>query len=82
MLSLMKDFAESTTDLEDTNEKEESHLSANAATQMTIQNETLKVLAQLQKQLENLTDEVKGGQNRNRNNFKKTPDDPPPPKKK
>ena len=54
----MKDFADSTSELEDTNEIQESHLAANAATQMTVQNETLKVLTQLQKQLENLTDEV------------------------
>ena len=59
----MKDFADSTSELEDTNEIQESHLAANATTQMTVQNETLKVLTQLQKQLENLTDEVKGGQN-------------------
>ena len=58
------------------NDSEQQQETANAVTSLSVQTETLKVLAQLQEQLKSLTNEVKnnkGGSNKRQN--KKTPDD-------
>ena len=51
----------------------------NAATTINAQSETLKVLQDLQKQLQTISQEVKngGGNNGRKREFRKTPDDPP-----
>jgi hypothetical protein len=74
MLALLKNMsevpAENNPDIED--------LNTNIATQVTIQTETLKVLQEMQKQLQNLSNEVKNGNKTNKKReYKKTPDDPP-----
>ena len=60
MLSLLQDFNDPNVQPEyETNFKNNELETANAVTQTAVQSETLKVLQQLQKQLLNLTDEVK-----------------------
>ena len=58
------------------NDSEEQQESVNAVTSLSVQTETLKVLAQLQEQLKRLTNEVKinKGRAKKRQNYK-TPDD-------
>lgn len=76
MLSLLQDFNDPNIQPEyETNLKNTELETANAVTQTAVQSETLKVLQQLQKQLLNLTDEVKTG--KKKRDFKKTPDNPP-----
>ena len=79
MLALLKNMsevpAENNPDIEDLNT---NIATANIATQVTMQTETLKVLQEMQKQLQNLSNEVKNGNKTNKKReYKKTPDDPP-----
>ena len=70
MLALMKDFSDIKDDINQEDHVEaENKYSANMATQVTIQTETLKVLTELQKQLLNLTNEVKSGGKQNKKSY-------------
>ena len=75
MVSIMKTF--STQDYENEGQENDNIHTANAVTQLSVQQETLKALMDLQRQLQSLTNEVKGSSKPSKNRFKKTPDDPP-----
>ena len=78
MLALLKDCGEFNRVPKPEPTEQETTAAVNAVTNMSIQTETLKVLQDLHKQLQNLTQEVKnGGQKKDKKDFKKTPDNPP-----
>ena len=67
MLALMQNLSEKEQEIEHDNQVEDDKvLAANAATQMSMQAETLKVLVQLQKQLETLANNVQSGKGKGR----------------
>lgn len=73
MLALLREFSETNTEIEN---QEQELQRANLVPQIDVQNETLKTLLELQKQLKNLTNEVKSGNQTNKKReYKKTPDD-------
>ena len=78
MLALLKNCATEEPNLVQNEYEENQQQNALATTQLNVQTETLKMLSELQKQLQNLTNEVKknkdGGQKRQN---RKTPDNPP-----
>ena len=76
MLAVVKEFSEIYTDNyeQDFNANLDT---ANAVTQINLQSETLKVLQELQTQLQNLSSEVKSEKNSKERMYKKTPDDLP-----
>ena len=76
MLSLLQDFSNPNIQVDYDNNSNKNELeTTNTVTQTAVQSEILKVLQQLQKQLQNLTDEVKTG--KKKRDFEKTPDNPP-----
>ena len=76
MLALLQDYNENNTQEDELDI--ETPVAANTVTQMSVQTETLKVLSDLQKQLQALTSEVRSGGDKNKKReYKKTPDDPP-----
>ena len=76
MLSFLENY-NSTDRNEDTGAEQEQQQALNAATTLNVQNETLKLLQELQKQLFNLSTEVKkkGGE-KSKKDYKKTVDNP------
>ena len=77
ILSLMQSFNGTNVDYEPEEIVDHQSLTANAATQVSVQAETLKVLVEMQKQLQNLSKDVRTGNGKGRNLPKKTPDNPP-----
>ena len=78
MLAVLQNLGGNMDDPDTTNNTPQDFPTANAAAQVSVQTETLKVLQQLQQQLQSLSQEVKNGARNTKNRvFKKTPDDPP-----
>ena len=78
MLALITDFADQNHEIDlEYYENTDQVFVANAVTQMSMQAETLKVLVELQKQLQNLSKDVKSGSGQGKKPAKKTPDNPP-----
>jgi hypothetical protein len=77
MLSLMQSFNGTNVEYEPEEIVEHQSLTANSATQASVQAETLKVLVEMQQQLQNLSKDVRTGNGKGRNLPKKTPDNPP-----
>jgi hypothetical protein len=67
----MKTF--STQDYENESQENDNIQAANAVTQLSVQQETLKALVDLQKQLQSLTNEVKGTSRPSKNRLKRLP---------
>ena len=79
MIALLQNYDNVTHERDTETDGEHNLTVANAATSINVQSETLKVLQDLQKQLQTISQEVKngGGNNGRKREFKKTPDDPP-----